>query len=154
MMIINCLASELLPHQRGMLLVDRALEGNDHFIRAEATVKPNGLFVHDNKIGAWVLIEYMAQTMGLWTCWHAKCQGKPRPVGFLLGTRKLSTECNFIEVGTLLNLTAELIFLGDDGVAQFECKAFCDDKEIASAKINAFEPQNLKEFLENMTQHR
>lgn len=88
MMTIDCPASELLPHQRSMLLVDTAVEGNDHFIRAQATVKPNGLFVHDNKIGAWVLIEYMAQTMGLWTCWHAKCQGKPRPVGLFIGHTK------------------------------------------------------------------
>ena len=134
-----------------MLLLDRAIDGDETSIKAEAMIHPNGLFVHDGKIGSWTLLEYMAQTMGLWACWQAKLKGLPQPVGFLLGTRKLSIKVPFIDVGTKLTFQAELIYLSDDGVAQFNCQTFLEGVEIAYAKINAFQPNNLDNFLKNMT---
>lgn len=151
MTFIDCPASDLLPHREGMLLLDRAIEGDESYISAEALVNIDGLFVHDGKIGGWTLLEYMAQTMGLWACWQAKLKGLPQPVGFLLGTRKLTTKVPFIEVGTKLSFRAELIYLSDDGVAQFNCQTFLEGEEIASAKINAFQPANLDQFLKNMS---
>ncbi len=151
MIRIDCPAYELLPHREGMLLLDHAIEGDESCISAEAIIHKEGLFVHDGKIGSWTLLEYMAQTMGLWACWQAKLKGLPQPVGFLLGTRKLSIKVPFIDVGTKLTFRAELIYLSDDGVAQFSCQTFLEDEEIASAKINAFQPSNLDHFLKNMT---
>ena len=151
MIRIDCPAHKLLPHREGMLLLDRAIDGDETSIKAEATIHPNGLFVHDGKIGSWTLLEYMAQTMGLWACWQAKLKGLPQPVGFLLGTRKLSIKVPFIDVGTKLTFQAELIYLSDDGVAQFNCQTFLEGVEIACAKINAFQPNNLDDFLKNMT---
>lgn len=151
MTLINRPASDFLPHRNGMLLLDQIIEADETYAKAQACIQPNNLFVHDQRMGAWVLLEYMAQTMGLWACWQAKQQGKPQPVGFLLGSRKLSLKYPFIEVGTTLIFEAHLIYLGEDGVAQFDCQTFQNDEKIAHAKINAFQPPNLKNFLNNLS---
>ena len=89
MQTIDLLASELLPHRAGMLFLDRALEGDDNCITACAQIKENHLFAQEGRVGSWVLLEYMAQTMAMWTSWNARKKGLPVPVGFLLGTRQL-----------------------------------------------------------------
>ena len=77
---INLAASELLPHRRGMLLMDEALSGDETGIVGRATVKADNLFARNGSIGSWVLIEYVAHTMAMGTSWQANEAGLPPPV--------------------------------------------------------------------------
>lgn len=145
---IDLLASELLPHRAGMLFLDRALEGDDDGITACALIKENHLFAQDGRVGSWVLLEYMAQTMAMWTSWNACKKGLPVPVGFLLGTRQLKLHVDSIPVGTELYCKAERIYVSEtDGVAQFQCEVYADGKLLGEAALNAFEPKNPETFL-------
>ena len=145
---INLAASELLPHRRGMLLTDEALCGDETGIVGRATVKADNLFARNGSIGSWVLIEYMAQTMAMWTSWNARQKGLPPPVGFLLGTRRLDLLTEHVAVGSVLTCKASRIFVSvEDGVAQFQCEAYCNGQLLAKAAINAFEPKNIESFL-------
>lgn len=145
----NLQSSELLPHRAGMLLVDKALECNDDSVTAEAIIKDENLFVHEGTIGAWVLLEYMAQTMAMWTSWNARRQGLPPPIGFLLGTRQLKLFVPQVPVGTKLLCKATRIYVSEgDGVAQFQCEVFSETQLLAQAALNAYEPKNPKQFLE------
>ena len=97
------------------------------------------------------MIEYMAQTMALWTSWNAMRRGLPPPVGFLLGTRHFKSTVDSIAVGTSLLCEAERVFLSEtDGIAQFQCKIFIDGALVAEAAINAFEPKDPASFLTSM----
>ena len=148
MQTIDLLARELLPHRAGMLFLDRALEGDDNCITACAQIKENHLFAQDGRVGSWVLLEYMAQTMAMWTSWNARQKGLPPPVGFLLGTRRLDLLTDHVAVGSVLTCKASRIFVSvEDGVAQFQCEAYCNGQLLAKAAINAFEPKNPKQFL-------
>lgn len=85
MQTIDLLASELLPHRAGMLFLDRALEGDDDGITACAQIKENHLFAQDGRVGSWVLLEYMAQTMAMWTSWNARKKRPTSPCRFSIG---------------------------------------------------------------------
>ncbi len=149
MVEINLEAQALIPHRKGMCLVDRALCGNEEQMVAEATVKPDGLFIHNGEMGAWVLLEYMAQCVSLWACWQAKMLGKPMPVGFLLGTRHLKLHQPFIAVGTQLRLVSRMVYVSEEGLTQFDCESYIGDELVATAKVNAYQPPNLEEFLKD-----
>ena len=145
---INLAASELLPHRRGMLLMDEALCGDETGIVGRATVKADNLFARNGSIGSWVLIEYMAQTMAMWTSWQAKKAGLLPQVGFVFGTRNLPSQVTSVPVGTELICRANRVFLSEDeGIAQFECEVQIDGQIVARAAVNAFEPKNIESFL-------
>ena len=145
---INLPASELLPHRAGMLLMDEAIEGDENTLIGRATIRDDNLFSDHGVVGSWVLIEYMAQTMAMWTSWQAKKAGLPPPVGFLLGTRKLQSQVTSVPVGTELICRANRVFLSEDeGIAQFECEVQIDGQIVARAAVNAFEPKNIESFL-------
>lgn len=145
---INLLASELLPHRFGMLLLEHALEGDDKSISARALIKENNLFAQQDSIGSWVLLEYMAQTMAMWNCWNARKKGLPPPIGFLLGTRRLQLHALSIPIGTELYCKATRIYASEtSGMAQFQCEVYSGGKLLAEAALNAFEPPNPNYFL-------
>lgn len=148
MQAIDLSASELLPHRAGMLLMDRATEGDETGITGVATVRSENLFCDNGVLGSWVLIEYMAQTMAMWTSWNARQKGLPPPVGFLLGTRRLELFTDTVAVGSRLTCKANRVFVSeDDGLAQFQCEVYCENQLLAKAAINAFEPKNPEKFL-------
>lgn len=145
---INLAAGELLPHRNGMLLMDEALSGDENSLTGRAIVKSDNLFARNDRIGNWVLIEYMAQTMAMWISWRAKKMGLPPPVGFLLGTRKFQCTVSDIAVGSELICKTSRIFLSEnEGIAQFQCEVEIDGEVIARAAVNAFEPKNIESFL-------
>ena len=141
---IDLPAHQLLPHRPPMLLIDRALEATESSIDACAVIKDNDIFVTDGFMPAWCLLEYMAQTMGLWACWEAKQQNLPPPVGFLLGTRSLKLEIERVAVGTSLYLKATRLYISEEGLAQFDCEAHIKGCVAARARINAYQPPNNK----------
>lgn len=140
MEVINLPARVLLPHRVPMLLVDHAIEGDDHSIWASATVSNDCIFVNNGSLPAWCLLEYMAQTMALWVCWQAKKKNLAPPVGFLLGTRHLALHENGVPVGTELRFLSQRLYVSDEGLAQFDCQTYLNGRLIASARINAYQP--------------
>lgn len=145
---IDLPAESLLPHRPPMLLIDRALEANDDTITASAVVHADTIFVENGRLPAHALLEYMAQTMGLWACWQAKQAGLPPPVGFLLGTRSLTLAVDSVSVGSDLALRATRIYISDEGLAQFDCEARLNGELIACAKINAFQPKDATSLMD------
>ena len=131
-----------------MLLIDRALEANDDTITASAVVHADTIFVENGRLPAHALLEYMAQTMGLWACWQAKQAGLPPPVGFLLGTRSLTLAVDSVSVGSDLALRATRIYISDEGLAQFDCETRLNGELIACAKINAFQPKDATSLMD------
>ncbi len=145
---IDLPAKALLPHREPMLLIDRALEADEDFVSATAMITSETIFVTDGQMPAHCLLEYMAQTMGLWACWNAKKKNLSPPVGFLLGTRSLKLAIDSIAVGTTLSLTAQRIYVSEEGLAQFDCVASIGDQLVAQAKINAYQPPNANSLVD------
>lgn len=141
-------AEQLLPHRGGMRLLDELMRVGAEGLAARAVVREDGLFVVDGRMGAWVLLEYMAQAMAMWISWNARREGKPVPVGFLLGTRRMELFADGFAPGDELVVEAEPLYVSrEDRLAQFSCCVRHKGEVVARARLNAFEPEDPKSML-------
>jgi predicted hotdog family 3-hydroxylacyl-ACP dehydratase len=132
---------EYLPHRGAMRLIDRVIAVDEDHAVAEVDVPLDGLFVHDAKVPAWVGIEYMAQTVAAWAGARALRTGGAPRVGYLLGSRRYSAQCDSFAGGSTLRIEARCELIGDNGLGQFDCSIrAADGSVLAGAMVSVFEP--------------
>ena len=146
---------KLVPHAKPMLIVDKVVDADDESLSAKVTIREDNLFCQNNidtkGIGAWVGIEYMAQTIAAHAGYLAYLKNEPVKVGFLLGTRKYVCNYSYFEAGSVLRIHVKLLFRADNGTGSYECSI--TDKtgnELANATLTVFQPDNPTVFLEGM----
>lgn len=132
---------DLLLHKPPMRMVDELLEVLDEGVCCEVTIKDSDLFVTPQGVPAYVSVEYMAQTIGVYDGW-GRLQRKSEPrLGYLVGTRKLELHCDFFQIGQRLLIEAAV---GWDGgqLVQFSCttKDSQTNGLLASAVLNVYSP--------------
>jgi len=137
----------LVPQSDAMVLLDRVIAADAESLCAEVTIRPDSLFYKDKGVGAWIGIEYMAQTIAAYAGYIALQHGEPVKVGFLLGARRYECTQDFFALGTTLQIYARCLLQADNGLGSFECTISAHNKIIAQAIINAFQPDNLQQFL-------
>jgi predicted hotdog family 3-hydroxylacyl-ACP dehydratase len=132
---------KLLPHQAPMILIDKVIDVTELTIHCQVQINNSGLFFDSrlNATPAWVGIEFMAQTIAAWSGYHANLKGQESPIGFLLGSRRYSSECSEFPLGTTLDIYAEQL-MENEGMAAFACTIKCNGKVLASSQLNAFVP--------------
>lgn len=141
--------AELVPHAAPMLLLDRVVEAGEDRMVCEVTIRADALFCDGEKVGAWVGIEYMAQTIAAMAGWRAKLRGWPVRIGFLLGTRKYTSHAGDFKVGDCLRIEAVREVEAETGIGAVQCHIFSlDDRPLAEAMLTVFQPDNLQEFLQ------
>ena len=146
-------ALEYIPHDGSMALIEEIIEVRENFISCSVSTKKSSAFRDtDNKIPAWIGIEYMAQTIGAYGGWTAKQRGDEVKVGFLLGSRKLTLHTDFFEDETIY-IDAELVFQNEE-LGSFKCSIHGHDRKtlLAEATVNVFQPEDIEGFLEEKNQ--
>ncbi|MEB0079058.1 hotdog family protein [Pseudomonas sp. CCI3.2] len=139
--------AELLPHAGNMILIDRVLSFDAEQIHTQLTVRPNGLFNRaDGSLPAWVGVELMAQSIAAFAGCHAREQGKPVQLGFLLGTRKFECNVEHFPVGTELTIHALCSLQDDAGMGVFECHLRAPGIH-ATARLNVYCPPQPAAYL-------
>ncbi|MCX7208115.1 MAG: hotdog family protein [Proteobacteria bacterium] len=138
---------DIIPHAGKMLLLDRAIAGNDTHFECEVTISADNLFFTGTGVGAWVGIEYMAQTVAAWAGWQARLAGQTPKIGFLLGSRRYSCSVSEFELGQVLCIRISRSFQADNGLGQFDCHILIDQQEVAQAALTVFEPLDVSAFL-------
>jgi predicted hotdog family 3-hydroxylacyl-ACP dehydratase len=121
-----------------MVLLDRIIDFDERSLSAELTVRNDGLLGDDNNVPAYVGIEYMAQAVAAHVGIKAKQAGEPIKIGFLLGTRRYSSNVGNFAVGTLLTIQVKNI-IQDDKLGVFDCKIHGAGIEI-TASLNVYQP--------------
>ncbi|TCV95428.1 ApeP family dehydratase [Biostraticola tofi] len=138
-------AADYLPHEEPMLLVERVSE-----VTAESAVCHVRIDTHSvvapflnaaGNLPGWYALEIMAQTIGVWSGWHAHCQGKPPSVGLLLGCRGLTCSEPSFNHGTELEVRISLL-LQDERIGSFECQILIDQTQVAAARLTTYQPNN------------
>ena len=142
---------KILPHDRPMILVDDIKEINldEKYLIAEVKIDENKIFFDKTINGVPYLsgIEYMAQTIGCYAFYRAQ-RTEPK-LGFLLGTRSYKSNIEKFENGKTYTVKVSEIY-GDTELVSFDCLIYNDEeKECASAVINAYQPDNAEEYLKN-----
>ena len=142
---------KILPHDRPMILVDDIKEINldEKYWIAEVKITEDKIFFDKTINGVPYLsgIEYMAQTIGCYAFYRAQ-RTEPK-LGFLLGTRSYKSNIEKFENGKTYTVKVSEIY-GDTELVSFDCLIYNDEeKECASAVINAYQPDNAEEYLKN-----
>ena len=143
---ITLTPADLLPHKPPMLLLTSCGTMDGECVTARCTVGNQcRLFqLPDGRYGTWMLIELMAQTVGIYAGLKNRAAGSSPRVGFLLGTRKFTVHTPYIAESDVIDLSAECIFYADSGLpSQFDCRAFIAGREIASANLTVYQPDSV-----------
>lgn len=138
--------ADLVPHSGAMSLLDKVVEKTDDSIRMITKVRNDGLFDENNKIPAWLGIEYMAQTVAAFSGYYDAQKGMPAKVGVLLGTRKFTTSNEYFICGDQITVTATELLRQENGIAAFDCTIQGQGIE-QQALLTVFQPSNLDEYL-------
>lgn len=140
--------AELLVHDAPMLLLSEVSDIGDEF--AEAIVELDGsccFSTADGSVPAWLGIEYMAQTIGLFAGFQAKANNRPNNIGFLLGSHKYTAYSDSFAKGSRLLIRAERKLHDANNLVMFDCTIHLDGNLQAQADVKAIQPDNFKETL-------
>ncbi|MDF7649766.1 hotdog family protein [Pantoea sp. Acro-805] len=150
--------SQYLPHRAPMLLLDRVLQVTEDSVVCEVTVNNLGVLAPfltaQGELPAWYGVEIMAQTVGVWSGFHARQRGDKdiRP-GMLLGGRGYRATAPSFAANSRLRVAMHLL-MRDDKLGSFEGEIRSQDKVIASGRLNTYQPdeQELTRLAQQGTQ--
>lgn len=149
-MIKNKYAIEqLVVHRKPMLLIDELVEYDESSAVCRVTISEQSEFFDDAKrsVPNHIGIEYMAQSIAAFAGAKALDQGEQVKVGFLLGSRKLTLNCDAFLEGSVLTVTIAELYQEDNGLSVFQCTISDGDTILAEAKVNTFQPDDASEFV-------
>ncbi len=142
---------KMLPHDAPMVLIDNIVEINqeEKYVITSVKIKENSIFYNKEKRGISPIIgiEYMAQTIGCHAYFKNGC--KRTELGLLLGTRLFENNLDLFEINKTYKIKAKEVF-NDGELVSYECFIYNNDTECAKAILNAFMPQNSKEFIDGV----
>ncbi|TEW54092.1 3-hydroxydecanoyl-ACP dehydratase [Psychromonas sp. RZ22] len=135
--------ASLVPHDAPMILIDNIVDTDEKTIHCQVFVTADSPFFdsQSNAIGAWVGIEYMAQTVAAWSGYQHFLKQQVSPIGFLLGVRRYDTQSDLFHQGEIIDIYAEKL-MESEGMGAFSCQIKCKNKQLASAQLNVFVPNN------------
>ena len=141
---------KILPHSRPMIMIDSIDEINieEGYIISSVTINEDKIFFDKTLNGTDALlgIEFMAQMIA--GCSFFKYNIDKPKIGFLLGTRSYKCSLGKFENGKTYSVKARELYC-DKELVSYECFIYNEGMEVASAVINAYQPQNSDEFLKS-----
>lgn len=129
---------ELLAQSGNMMLLDKIISFDEQSIVAEVIVRYDGLFGDKHGVPALLGIEYMAQTIAVHGSVMDKIARCPSQIGFLLGTRKYTSNCDRFLIGSVLTVLVTKIIQAQ-GLGVYDCKITAP-KVLVEAKLNVYQP--------------
>ncbi|MBP2170895.1 putative hotdog family 3-hydroxylacyl-ACP dehydratase [Erwinia toletana] len=148
-------AEHYLPHATPMVLLEHVLQVDDEsadcqvHITADSVLAP--FLTAEGALPAWFGVEIIAQTIGVWSGWHARQRNdrKPRP-GMLLGGRGYRCSAPQFPAGAQLDVRVTLL-MHDDKIASFDGEITINGELYASGRLNTYQPDE-EEFNKMMQQ--
>ena len=146
--------AELLPHAPPMILLDRVIGWDQGLLEAMVEVRSDSLFYESGRgVPCHVGIEYMAQACGAYAGLEAIQAGQSVRIGFLLGTRGYVSKIPWFQLGAVLTVSiSEVLREGTMGV--FNCRIVHDGDDVATARLNVYQPEDMAAVTVNSTQDR
>jgi len=144
---------QVVPHKHPMILVDALVAYNDISAQCRVNITSNSNFYNETKqsVPSYVAIEYMAQSIAAFANANEKDQGGEVAIGFLVSSRKLKVFISNFTLNMQLNIFVEQLYVEESGLSAFDCFIEHEDKRVAEAKINIFQPQDANAFLAEQT---
>lgn len=145
----NLSIEAVLPHSAPMILLDELISFDDESGVCSHEITEASLLYNDTLQGvpSYVGIEYMAQSIAAYANANEIKQGKPVEIGFLVSSRKYKCDRSVFTKGTQLFMTVKKLYRDESGLSAFDCFISENDSEIATARINVFQPEDPAKFL-------
>ena len=118
-MIEEICIGDLIPHEKPMIMVDKLIFVDDLNVHCQVFINKNNIFFDKktNSIGSWVGIEFMAQTIAVWSGYHKKQNNEAPTIGFLLGGRRYKTEVEHFKEDQVLDVFATKLMQNENMAA-------------------------------------
>ncbi len=143
--------AQTLPHSGDMLLIDEVLGYETESVRTRVRVRPDSLFCGPDGVPSWVGLEYMAQTMGVYSGIQLLQQGEAVRIGLLIGTRRYDAVVPAFAIGSDLEVSARVVLWEKDNLFAFDCAIFDGSRKLAWGEIKAFRPHDVQAYLKENT---
>ncbi|MDH3444096.1 MAG: 3-hydroxylacyl-ACP dehydratase [Deltaproteobacteria bacterium] len=137
----------LVPHSDRMVLLDRVVAADVDSLCAETTIRDDSLFYTEGGVGAWVGLEYMAQTIAAYAGYAAYLRREPIKPGFVLGTRRFESQRPMFPLGSVLQIYAMKVLQNDSGLGSFDCRIEAAAGTLATASLTVHQPAEIDDFL-------
>jgi predicted hotdog family 3-hydroxylacyl-ACP dehydratase len=132
--------AELLPHSGPMVLLDDVLGAGPGWVAAGVRIAEDSRFLERGRgVPCWLGLEYMAQTIALYSGLAAKRAGRPVRIGFLLGSRRYEAMADHFALGSYLRIDAREEW-HDGQMGVFDCTVEEDGRCLARARLSVFLP--------------
>ena len=139
---------DLVLHRAPMLLVQSVIDWNEAGAEVLVDTKDSILFADSQgNIPAWVGIEYMAQAVAAYAGIVSKLNNEPLRLGFLLGTRRYSSNVSAFSPNQQLRVSVKELMRDENNLVLFDCYIFSGDELLARAELKAIQPPNLDSIL-------
>ncbi len=131
----------LLPHRAPMLLINKLVDVNQSSASALVYIDKKASFYQEGRgVPAWIGLEHMGQTAALIAGYQLENNLVKPHLGFLLGTRRYSTEVEYFLPNNTLYVSCKEKAVVGDSLATFDCDIFYenDDRLLASASLSVY----------------
>ncbi|HEX7749099.1 MAG TPA: hotdog family protein [Bordetella sp.] len=139
-------ATALLPHSGNIVLLDEIVSCDSETLTARATVRPSLFSLADGSLPPWIGLEILAQAVAAWSGWQALVAGEPVRMGFLLGTRRYECRAEAFLPGAALTVQVARTLQDDSGMGVFEGSIVEGAREIAQARLNVYQPEDISRY--------
>jgi predicted hotdog family 3-hydroxylacyl-ACP dehydratase len=122
----------LLPHAPPILALEAILAADDASLLARARASRDSPFCEGERgVPFWVALEFMGQAVAALEGLKARRVGRPPPVGYLLGTRRMAAGPGQMPADAELLVRVVEAGAGPDGLAAFDGCVSWDGGELA-----------------------
>ena len=140
---------ELVPHARPALLLDRIVEARGDVVVTQTVIREDNPYCVDGRVGAWIGIELIAQSIAALAGLDAVNNGRPVRVGFLLGTRRYRSSVPWFALGDLLRVEVSREFQTGDGLGAARGRILGPDQRLlAEGLLTVFQPDRPEDVID------
>ncbi|GIU43973.1 thioester dehydrase [Shewanella sairae] len=152
--LASCDVAEFIPHRQPMILISQLLEHNHDSLLTQTNISATSPYFDSrlNGVPNYVGIEYMAQSIAALAGVEARLRDDIIRVGFLLGSRKLKMHINQFDLGQSYQTKVTRLYQEESGLAVFDCQILHNQKVVAEANVNVFQPQDTQAYIADATQ--
>jgi len=129
--------TELVPHRAPMLLLDEVSSYDDISVECLVVLRDDSPFVERGRVRATLALEYLAQSIAVWSGLQGRARGEPVRIGYLVGSRELAFAVDHFRVGDELRLRASRLG-GDSTLGAFACSVVRGGDTLASGTLNVY----------------
>jgi predicted hotdog family 3-hydroxylacyl-ACP dehydratase len=131
---LELILDDFLPHRAPMILLSKIIEVSEASASCQVDITEQSMFFEDGRVPPWVGIEYVAQTVAVYSGnLGAKSGGQPT-VGFLLGVRKYRSGVDGFLPGQKLVVKVEPILVDGD-IGSFRGVITIADRVVAEVTV-------------------